>query len=994
MNKIKIKFLERIISIIVLVVIIINILPIHNSIAVETNKYGEPIDVINATSWDQLEPSRYSKSYAEAKESSTGTKDKNYKIAVENELTKLNTLLTKVTDSELKEYDSEKINKYLDALKNFTKNEAISKLNGTLISDTFFVDAEDIIKKLENTHGDDLTSEQNDKVANIENNVSDNMNENYSEHVANNDQEVEEDGADGGMLLKPIFAFVNFIADAILAGTQTIMLSDTSPSRFETLVNSITGPFVLMKSGNGSGGTLTSEDAIFDKMKQGSTFTIDNLGHTMTAIQFPHIHYSPEEIFSNQIGILNIDFISGEAGGQSSGLGAVRRVVAAWYKVLRMIAIIGLLSVLIYTGIKIIISSNARDKAKYKEWILNWFVAVAILFSLHYIMSFTITVVNQISDMLYDASSCIHVTGANKGLMGGLTETTFDFNTNLIGLARFMTQSDNFRVKVGYEMIYIALIIYTVKFTFVYLKRVLNMAFLTLMAPIVALTYPIDKISDGQAQGFNMWIKEYIFNALLQPLHFIMYYILVSSAIGIAASNPIYAIVALIFMKEAERLLKKVFGFDKAQGGTVGGMANAFAAGAIASNIKNIAKFGNKAFGGKNGSGDKPVELPLQTKNDINPNNFMDIDENGNFNLGTGSSNSENNDIQQNTVETSNNEQINSTSNSNLSTNNNSNANSNNSSGGNPQQNSGINYDNQNNINENTHSTENSGESRNLPTSNGVNTRQSIREMAKKAKRNRLVSGMGAVGSRLIRPVYDTRRSAKSNARTWTRRLAKAPAAIPGLALGVTAAAVQAGISIADGNYNPIEAIASFAAGASLGGRAANSLGNTFMEGWDSADNSEEAKQRRIERIARDRVERDDVLAYIKAKHPDNYKQMQERYVSYFERGQTDLKQISKDIKFADYLARNNSQKMFNKDYNDLSKQEKAQLNQMCDIQSMKETILRKSYKERGLLKAANGVERDKILAMAKTEKERKDMENGFRLMDQKHNLLTGKSGF
>ena len=99
--------------------------------------------------------------------------------------------------------------------------------------------------------------------------------------------EEDEDGADGGILLKPIFAFVNFIADAILAGTQTIMLSDTSPSGFETLVNSITGPFVLMKGGDDSGGTLTSEDAIFDNMKQGSTFTIDNLGHTMTSIQFP-----------------------------------------------------------------------------------------------------------------------------------------------------------------------------------------------------------------------------------------------------------------------------------------------------------------------------------------------------------------------------------------------------------------------------------------------------------------------------------------------------------------------------------------------------------------------------------------------------------------------------------------------------------------------------------------------------------------------------------
>ena len=38
------------------------------------------------------------------------------------------------------------------------------------------------------------------------------------------------------------------------------------------------------------------------------------------------------------------------------------------------------------------------------------------------------------------------------------------------------------------------------------------MAFLTLIAPLVALTYPIDKMNDGQAQAFNRWMKEYIFN--------------------------------------------------------------------------------------------------------------------------------------------------------------------------------------------------------------------------------------------------------------------------------------------------------------------------------------------------------------------------------------------------------------------------------------------------------------------------------------------------
>lgn len=49
---------------------------------------------------------------------------------------------------------------------------------------------------------------------------------------------------------------------------------------------------------------------------------------------------------------------------------------------------------------------------------------------------------------------------------------------------------------------YIMLVGYTIKFTVIYLKRVLNIAFLTLIAPIVAFTYPIDKSIDGKAARF------------------------------------------------------------------------------------------------------------------------------------------------------------------------------------------------------------------------------------------------------------------------------------------------------------------------------------------------------------------------------------------------------------------------------------------------------------------------------------------------------------
>ena len=88
------------------------------------------------------------------------------------------------------------------------------------------------------------------------------------------------------------------------------------------------------------------------------------------------------------------------------------------------------------------------------------------------------------------------------------------------------------------------------------------MAFLTVIAPLVAFTYPIDKSLDGKAQGFTMWLKEFFFNALLQPMHYLLYYIMVFSSIQIAVDNPFYAIAVLAFMTEAERLIRKIFGFD------------------------------------------------------------------------------------------------------------------------------------------------------------------------------------------------------------------------------------------------------------------------------------------------------------------------------------------------------------------------------------------------------------------------------------------------
>lgn len=186
----------------------------------------------------------------------------------------------------------------------------------------------------------------------------------------------------------------------------------------------------------------------------------------------------------------------------------------------------------------------------------------------------------------------------------------FVWPTNLMGKARVelqleptenMSEDDILVRKFGYTIIFLGLVIYTILFLFRYLKRLLMLAFLTIIAPFVAMTYPLDKMNDGNAQAFNMWIKEYIYNLLIQPIHLILYTILIGSAIDFAADNLIYALAALGFILQAEKIMRKFFGFEKAST-LAGGSA---LGGALAMQGINMLRRVNggkgKKSGGKNG---------------------------------------------------------------------------------------------------------------------------------------------------------------------------------------------------------------------------------------------------------------------------------------------------------------------------------------------------------------------------------------------------------
>ena len=420
----------------------------------------------------------------------------------------------------------------------------------------------------------------------------------------------------GGLLLSPIAALIQGIGDGVNYLLQRNIIGDKS----DVFLNS--GVFEHSKMIQ-----VLNENKPVSGVPQ--VDIAEEYIETATGkYGIPNIKLTPAEIFAGNVSALDANFFKTEGdhnqelgGSEKSIVEQLRDTVATWYVALRNIAIVGLLSALLYIGIRIVISSSAGDKAKYKQFFVDWVVALCLIFFLHYIMAFTMTMSETVTDVLAgDRTNQGRIKEVNIRLTETDGTTTFKdagtevcFSSNFTGVARMKADYQGGTLKIGYSILYIALTVYTVYFAFVYLKRLLMLAFFTMIAPLVALTYPLDKIRDGKAQAFNYWFKEYMFYALLQPMHMLLYTVFVSSALSVAANNLLYAIVALAFIVPAEKIVKQMFGIKGNTESTLGGCAG----GALASQAFNMLRKGPpqpKKGGGDGPKGEKGIRLDNPNK--------------------------------------------------------------------------------------------------------------------------------------------------------------------------------------------------------------------------------------------------------------------------------------------------------------------------------------------------------------------------------------------
>jgi F0F1-type ATP synthase membrane subunit c/vacuolar-type H+-ATPase subunit K len=261
-------------------------------------------------------------------------------------------------------------------------------------------------------------------------------------------------------------------------------------------------------------------------------------------------------------------------------IGRIRNGISTWYYILRMIACVILLVILVYVGIRMALTTIASDKAMYTKMLTDWACSLALIFLLQYIMIFTFTV----NDALVTAMATI----SKDTDMSSAIDTIFwrGFNWGVDGI--------------GSAAVYFILVTQTIGLLISYINRMLKIAFLMIISPLITLTYSIDKMGDGKAQALGTWLKEFVFTVLMQPFHCIIYMVMVSTSIELLNDNvkelgyAVLAIVCIRFVKQAEEIVRRIFHFEDDNKGTsiAGGMMMASAALAHSKNIGKTLKSG------------------------------------------------------------------------------------------------------------------------------------------------------------------------------------------------------------------------------------------------------------------------------------------------------------------------------------------------------------------------------------------------------------------
>ena len=318
---------------------------------------------------------------------------------------------------------------------------------------------------------------------------------------------------------------------------------------------------------------------------------------------------TPFDIFFNRFTLLDVNVFSmqnrdGANIEEDSLVAKIRTSIASWYYALRALAI-SLAGIMFLWNIARAMSKNtsADQKVVAKNAIIDWILSFALIFFMHYIIILVITFNDMFCDFLENVATNMVDTVNASNFLDTLEGAVF---------------SNNFILGVAALIVYALVNFQTLLYILIYVQRFLTVIFLIMISPLVPITYSMDKMRGGSGVTLNTWFKELVYNVFVQSLHALVY----STVVGVAMQgfvvesvtsisdlgNAVVAVVAMLFVRKAEKLGKTIFGFNNSQiinnsvfSNSATSIANV--AGAVGSTARRVATGGPLISFGKNVDG-------------------------------------------------------------------------------------------------------------------------------------------------------------------------------------------------------------------------------------------------------------------------------------------------------------------------------------------------------------------------------------------------------
>ena len=251
------------------------------------------------------------------------------------------------------------------------------------------------------------------------------------------------------------------------------------------------------------------------------------------------------KLLTNKITVTDIDFWKSSS---EDWINIIRNNVAIWYYSVRNIAIVGMMVVLIYIGLRMamltIAGGDPRDQAKYKKLFINWLVGFSLTIILHYVLIFAIQVADLFTKIIIKV---FEDSSTNTGIENDLVNSTWSE----------VWSSDN-KHPFWEFIIYCFLVYYQFKFFWIYVMRALKIYFYIIISPLVCMTYSIDKIKDNKSQTLDRWVAEFLTELLMQPIQLLTYTIFIVSMDEILKESPILLIFILMTISNINKTISKL----------------------------------------------------------------------------------------------------------------------------------------------------------------------------------------------------------------------------------------------------------------------------------------------------------------------------------------------------------------------------------------------------------------------------------------------------